>query len=100
MVYHTHSHTHNITCSDYKPASSFQDLERVFPVLTLHFNYISKERQIRRYVVLDDYPELCVQVSKWTCWNRSNRHLCRLLIIQVSREEERGGIQSFSSLEL
>uniref|UniRef100_A0A6J0TKY7 Serine/threonine-protein kinase 11-interacting protein n=1 Tax=Pogona vitticeps TaxID=103695 RepID=A0A6J0TKY7_9SAUR len=37
------------------------DLERVFPVLTLHFSYICKERQKRRYVVLDDHPELCVQ---------------------------------------
>ncbi|KAL8182977.1 UNVERIFIED_CONTAM: hypothetical protein K2H54_010421 [Gekko kuhli] len=37
------------------------DLERVFPVLTLHFNYICKDRQKRRYVVLDDQPELCVQ---------------------------------------
>ncbi|XP_062972901.1 serine/threonine-protein kinase 11-interacting protein [Elgaria multicarinata webbii] len=37
------------------------DLERVFPVLTLHFNYISKDRRKRRYVVLDDQPELCVQ---------------------------------------
>ncbi|XP_015270004.1 PREDICTED: serine/threonine-protein kinase 11-interacting protein [Gekko japonicus] len=37
------------------------DLERVFPVLTLHFNYICKDRQKRRYVVLDDHPELCVQ---------------------------------------
>uniref|UniRef100_A0A8C4WP84 Serine/threonine-protein kinase 11-interacting protein n=1 Tax=Gopherus evgoodei TaxID=1825980 RepID=A0A8C4WP84_9SAUR len=37
------------------------DLERVFPVLTLHFSYIRKDRQKRRYVVLDDHPELCVQ---------------------------------------
>nr|XP_060628749.1 serine/threonine-protein kinase 11-interacting protein isoform X2 [Anolis sagrei ordinatus] len=37
------------------------DLERVFPVLTLHFSYICKDRQKRRYVVLDDQPELCVQ---------------------------------------
>ncbi|XP_044834431.1 serine/threonine-protein kinase 11-interacting protein isoform X2 [Mauremys mutica] len=37
------------------------DLERVFPVLTLHFGYIRKDRQKRRYVVLDDHPELCVQ---------------------------------------
>nr|XP_032630379.1 serine/threonine-protein kinase 11-interacting protein isoform X2 [Chelonoidis abingdonii] len=36
-------------------------LERVFPVLTLHFSYIRKDRQKRRYVVLDDHPELCVQ---------------------------------------
>ncbi|XP_050825603.1 serine/threonine-protein kinase 11-interacting protein isoform X1 [Gopherus flavomarginatus] len=41
--------------------SSLQDLERVFPVLTLHFSYIRKDRQKRRYVVLDDHPELCVQ---------------------------------------
>ncbi|XP_054827783.1 serine/threonine-protein kinase 11-interacting protein [Eublepharis macularius] len=37
------------------------DLERVFPVLTLHFNYICKDRQKRRYIVLDDHPERCVQ---------------------------------------
>ncbi|XP_061465415.1 serine/threonine-protein kinase 11-interacting protein isoform X2 [Rhineura floridana] len=37
------------------------DLERVFPVLTLHFSYISKDRRKRQYVVLDDHPELCVQ---------------------------------------
>nr|XP_056707007.1 serine/threonine-protein kinase 11-interacting protein [Euleptes europaea] len=37
------------------------DLERVFPVLTLHFNYIFKDRQKRQYVVLDDHPEICVQ---------------------------------------
>ncbi|XP_062823297.1 serine/threonine-protein kinase 11-interacting protein isoform X2 [Anolis carolinensis] len=37
------------------------DLERVFPVLTLHFSYICKDRQKRCYVVLDDQPELCVQ---------------------------------------
>ncbi|XP_019378228.1 PREDICTED: serine/threonine-protein kinase 11-interacting protein isoform X2 [Gavialis gangeticus] len=37
------------------------DLERMFPVLTLHFNYIRKDRQRRRYVVLDDVPEQCLQ---------------------------------------
>ncbi|XP_042323994.1 serine/threonine-protein kinase 11-interacting protein isoform X2 [Sceloporus undulatus] len=37
------------------------DLECVFPVLTLHFSYICKDRQKRRYVVLDDQPEICVQ---------------------------------------
>ncbi|XP_033015682.1 serine/threonine-protein kinase 11-interacting protein [Lacerta agilis] len=37
------------------------ELERVFPVLTLHFSYIRKDRRKRRYVVLDDHPELCVQ---------------------------------------
>ncbi|XP_074857737.1 serine/threonine-protein kinase 11-interacting protein isoform X2 [Carettochelys insculpta] len=37
------------------------DLERVFPVLTLHFGYIRKDRRKRSYVVLDDHPELCVQ---------------------------------------
>ncbi|XP_044293983.1 serine/threonine-protein kinase 11-interacting protein [Varanus komodoensis] len=37
------------------------DLERVFPVLTLHFSYICKDRQKRRYVILDDQPELRVQ---------------------------------------
>ncbi|NXJ73949.1 S11IP protein, partial [Trogon melanurus] len=37
------------------------DLERVFPVLTLHFSYIRKDRQKRKYVVLDDCPEECVQ---------------------------------------
>ncbi|XP_067393751.1 serine/threonine-protein kinase 11-interacting protein isoform X2 [Emydura macquarii macquarii] len=37
------------------------DLERVFPVLTLHFSYIRKDRRKRKYVVLDDHPELCVQ---------------------------------------
>ncbi|KFO84365.1 Serine/threonine-protein kinase 11-interacting protein, partial [Buceros rhinoceros silvestris] len=37
------------------------DLERVFPVLTLHFSYIRKDRQKRKYVVLDDCPEQCVQ---------------------------------------
>ncbi|XP_063018038.1 serine/threonine-protein kinase 11-interacting protein [Melospiza melodia melodia] len=37
------------------------DLERVFPVLTLHFSYIRKDRQKRRYVVLDDCPEQCLQ---------------------------------------
>ncbi|KAJ7346028.1 hypothetical protein JRQ81_001978 [Phrynocephalus forsythii] len=36
------------------------DLEYVFPVLTLHFSYICKERQRRRYVVLDDHPEICL----------------------------------------
>lgn len=37
------------------------DLERVFPVLTLHFTYIRKDRQKRKYVVLDDCPEQCLQ---------------------------------------
>ncbi|NXT85951.1 S11IP protein, partial [Zapornia atra] len=37
------------------------DLEGVFPVLTLHFNYIRKDRQKRKYVVLDDCPEQCLQ---------------------------------------
>ncbi|NXP11436.1 S11IP protein, partial [Thinocorus orbignyianus] len=37
------------------------DLERVFPVLTLHFSYIRKDRQKRKYVVLDDSPEQCLQ---------------------------------------
>ncbi|NXN52053.1 S11IP protein, partial [Rynchops niger] len=37
------------------------DLERVFPVLTLHFSYIRKDRQKRKYVVLDDCPEECLQ---------------------------------------
>ncbi|NXK55767.1 S11IP protein, partial [Chauna torquata] len=37
------------------------DLERVFPVLTLHFGYIRKDRQKRKYVVLDDFPEQCLQ---------------------------------------
>lgn len=40
-----------------------QDLERVFPVLTLHFSYIRKDRQKRKYVVLDDCPEQCLQVG-------------------------------------
>ncbi|XP_032073836.1 serine/threonine-protein kinase 11-interacting protein isoform X1 [Thamnophis elegans] len=38
-----------------------KDLEREFPVLTLYFDYISKERQKRCYVVLDDDPELCMK---------------------------------------
>ncbi|NXX56580.1 S11IP protein, partial [Scopus umbretta] len=37
------------------------DLERVFPVLTLQFSYIRKDRQKRKYVVLDDCPEQCLQ---------------------------------------
>uniref|UniRef100_A0A8C6Z4M9 Serine/threonine-protein kinase 11-interacting protein n=1 Tax=Nothoprocta perdicaria TaxID=30464 RepID=A0A8C6Z4M9_NOTPE len=37
------------------------DLERVFPVLTLRFSYIRKDRQQRKYVVLDDCPEQCLQ---------------------------------------
>ncbi|KFP40586.1 Serine/threonine-protein kinase 11-interacting protein, partial [Chlamydotis macqueenii] len=37
------------------------DLERVFPVLKLHFSYIRKDRQKRKYVVLDDCPEQCLQ---------------------------------------
>ncbi|NXW29722.1 S11IP protein, partial [Phaetusa simplex] len=37
------------------------DLEQVFPVLTLHFSYIRKDRQKRKYVVLDDCPEQCLQ---------------------------------------
>ncbi|NXJ88143.1 S11IP protein, partial [Corythaixoides concolor] len=37
------------------------DLERVFPVLILHFSYIRKDRQKRKYVVLDDCPEQCLQ---------------------------------------
>ncbi|NWU96705.1 S11IP protein, partial [Upupa epops] len=37
------------------------DLERVFPVLLLHFSYIRKDRQKRKYVVLDDCPEQCLQ---------------------------------------
>lgn len=41
-----------------------QDLERIFPVLTLHFSYIRKDRQKRKYVVLDDCPEQCVQVGE------------------------------------
>ncbi|KAM6461212.1 serine/threonine-protein kinase 11-interacting protein isoform 1-T1 [Liasis olivaceus] len=38
-----------------------KDLEREFPVLTLYFNYICKDRQKRCYVVLDDHPELRMQ---------------------------------------
>ncbi|KFO13491.1 Serine/threonine-protein kinase 11-interacting protein, partial [Balearica regulorum gibbericeps] len=37
------------------------DMEQVFPVLTLHFSYIRKDRQKRKYVVLDDCPEQCLQ---------------------------------------
>ncbi|NWV33164.1 S11IP protein, partial [Grantiella picta] len=37
------------------------DLKRVFPVLTLHFSYIRKDRQKRKYVVLDNCPEQCLQ---------------------------------------
>ncbi|NXY82104.1 S11IP protein, partial [Alcedo cyanopectus] len=37
------------------------DLERVFPVLVLHFSYIRKDRQKRKYIVLDDCPERCLQ---------------------------------------
>ncbi|NXI40079.1 S11IP protein, partial [Galbula dea] len=37
------------------------DLEQVFPVLTLHFSYIRKDRQKRKYVVLDDFPEKCIK---------------------------------------
>ncbi|NXT01676.1 S11IP protein, partial [Jacana jacana] len=37
------------------------DLERVFPVLMLHFSYIRKDRQKRKYVVLDDCPDQCLQ---------------------------------------
>ncbi|NXH19074.1 S11IP protein, partial [Bucco capensis] len=37
------------------------DLERIFPVLSLHFSYICKDRQKRKYVVLDDCPEQCLQ---------------------------------------
>ncbi|KGL87647.1 Serine/threonine-protein kinase 11-interacting protein, partial [Charadrius vociferus] len=37
------------------------DLERVFPVLTLHFSYIRKDRQKRKYVVLEDCPDQCLQ---------------------------------------
>lgn len=48
-----------------------QDLERMFPVLTLHFNYIRKDRQRRRYVVLDDAPEQCLQVLR-----AGGLHLC------------------------
>uniref|UniRef100_A0A803YL37 Serine/threonine-protein kinase 11-interacting protein n=1 Tax=Meleagris gallopavo TaxID=9103 RepID=A0A803YL37_MELGA len=40
------------------------DLERVFPVLILHFTYIRKDRQKRKYVVLDDCPEQCLQVGE------------------------------------
>ncbi|XP_066487598.1 serine/threonine-protein kinase 11-interacting protein [Tiliqua scincoides] len=36
-------------------------LERVFPVLTMYFSYICKDRQKRQYVILDDHPEQCVQ---------------------------------------
>uniref|UniRef100_K7FM92 Serine/threonine-protein kinase 11-interacting protein n=1 Tax=Pelodiscus sinensis TaxID=13735 RepID=K7FM92_PELSI len=44
-----------------RPSSSLKDLERVFPVLTLYFGYIRKDRRKRSYVVLDDHPERCVQ---------------------------------------
>ncbi|XP_071603672.1 serine/threonine-protein kinase 11-interacting protein isoform X3 [Heliangelus exortis] len=37
------------------------DVEQIFPVLTLHFSYIRKDRQKRKYVVLDDCPEQCLQ---------------------------------------
>ncbi|XP_009705096.1 PREDICTED: serine/threonine-protein kinase 11-interacting protein, partial [Cariama cristata] len=54
------------------------DLERVFPVLTLQFNYIRKDRQKRKYVVLDDCPEQCLQcvlevLSPAVEENRQNR---------------------------
>lgn len=63
-----------------------QDLERVFPVLTLHFSYIRKDRQKRKYVVLDDCPEQCLQVGEargeslrrrmcyWKALNSSSQH--------------------------
>lgn len=67
-----------------------QDLERVFPVLTLHFTYIRKDRQKRKYVVLDDCPEQCLQVgvvgggdgdgeggsSSGRCWILQEQTLC------------------------
>ncbi|NXD78745.1 S11IP protein, partial [Halcyon senegalensis] len=37
------------------------DLERVFPVLMLQFSYIRKDRRKRKYIVLDDCPEQCLQ---------------------------------------
>ncbi|KAI5613477.1 serine/threonine-protein kinase 11-interacting protein isoform X1, partial [Silurus asotus] len=36
--------------------------ESFYPVLELHFSYISHERQKRRYIVLDDDPEEALQV--------------------------------------
>lgn len=52
-----------------------QDLERVFPVLTLHFSYIRKDRQKRKYVVLDDCPEQCLQVGEaWGGGSVTARH--------------------------
>lgn len=67
-----------------------QDLERVFPVLTLHFTYIRKDRQKRKYVVLDDCPEQCLQVGEvggkngeggsfsGRCWILQDQSLCSL----------------------
>ncbi|XP_063145036.1 serine/threonine-protein kinase 11-interacting protein isoform X2 [Candoia aspera] len=57
-----------------------KDLEREFPVLTLYFNYICKDRQKRCYVVLDDHPELRMQdllrvLAPTLEKNRKNRQL-------------------------
>ncbi|XP_039210319.1 serine/threonine-protein kinase 11-interacting protein isoform X1 [Crotalus tigris] len=57
-----------------------KDLEREFPVLTLYFNYICKERQKRCYIVLDDDPELRMQdllrvLAPTLEKNRKNRDL-------------------------
>lgn len=41
----------------------FQDLENEFPAVELYFDYISKDKRRRRYVLLDDDPQQALQVS-------------------------------------
>lgn len=46
--------------------SSSQETEEVLPAVELHFNYISRDRRRRRYVLLDDDPQQALQVNSPT----------------------------------
>lgn len=40
-----------------------QETEEMFPAVELQFDYISREKRRRRYVLLDDDPQQALQVN-------------------------------------
>ena len=49
----------------------FQDAEVPFPAVELHFDYISKAKRRRCYVLLDDDPQQAAKVS----WQKNPKHV-------------------------